>query len=599
MKQLERQIRSARRRLLLNLWLYAASVCLAVAAACFSFFVLTTRIFDVHEQVPLFWSALGLALTALSASVLWCYLARPSAEMAAARLDEAAGLRERISSGRYCLGAADPFAAAVVADAERISGAIRVRSHLRLSMPRPLPYTSLCVLLAALMFLVPPGWLKGAEATQAAQVRQEFDTTKVAVKRQLEALREAIPTSPELDELKEELNLVDPKAGGLIRKPEDIRHEASKKIDDLSDMVKHKQEKAEYGATKEMEKMLRGLKPLGPTESPTEKLSDALADGDFKAAKEEIQAIKEQLATLKSDDDKELAEKLGKQLEELAKQIDELAKDQKLAEKLEQAGVDPETAKRLLENLSKKDLEQIKKALEESGLSKEKIEQLAKQLQQKQQGGQMAKQLAQAMKKAGQAAGAGGTGDAAQGLSMAADQLSELEQLQQEMAQLDAAANALREAQSSLDKPCSHCKGTGQSGGGPCPACKGGGGMGPRGRGRGGLAPEEQTNMAFKVERTKVKTQQGAIIGQFFVEGEQVKGEVSKSFTEIVTAAEREASDRINRDRIPRQYQSAIKEYFSHVRETVPSAGDRVGPGEDAGAADSGGESKPGADDKD
>jgi len=88
-------------------------------------------------------------------------------------------------------------------------------------------------------------------------------------------------------------------------------------------------------------------------------------------------------------------------------------------------------------------------------------------------------------------------------------------------------------------------------------------------QGSGGLAPEESTDVDFKTEREKVKTTKGAIIGQFLVDGEQVKGEVSKEFVELMSSAEREASDRIKRDRIPRQYQKSVKSYFSNVQQSI------------------------------
>ncbi len=93
--------------------------------------------------------------------------------------------------------------------------------------------------------------------------------------------------------------------------------------------------------------------------------------------------------------------------------------------------------------------------------------------------------------------------------------------------------------------------------------------MGRLGQGRGGLAPEQQTDVGFKIERGKVHTGKGAIIGQFLFEGEQVKGDVSTSLSKIVSAAERDASDRINRDRIPRQYHKAIKNYFSNMQRSM------------------------------
>ena len=92
------------------------------------------------------------------------------------------------------------------------------------------------------------------------------------------------------------------------------------------------------------------------------------------------------------------------------------------------------------------------------------------------------------------------------------------------------------------------------------------------GQGRGGLAPEQQTKINFKPERGKVHTGKGAIIGQFLVDGEQLKGDVSGDLVDLVSAAERDASDRISRDRIPRQYQKAVKAYFSSVRRSLKEA---------------------------
>jgi len=91
-------------------------------------------------------------------------------------------------------------------------------------------------------------------------------------------------------------------------------------------------------------------------------------------------------------------------------------------------------------------------------------------------------------------------------------------------------------------------------------------------QGQGGLAQQQQTNVGFKVTRQKVKTGKGAIIGQFLVDGEQVKGEASHEFAEVVSAAEHDATDSVNRDRIPRQYQKAVKSYFSTVTKALEGA---------------------------
>lgn len=93
--------------------------------------------------------------------------------------------------------------------------------------------------------------------------------------------------------------------------------------------------------------------------------------------------------------------------------------------------------------------------------------------------------------------------------------------------------------------------------------------MGGLGRGRGGLASEEQTRVSFVKKRAKGHTGRGAIIGQYLVDGQQVKGEVGSSISEVVSAAERDAADAITRARIPRRYHKAVKDYFSDLQKQL------------------------------
>jgi hypothetical protein len=559
MTQLERQIDKARHRLWLNRWFHDASAAVAVAAAVFGLVVLVQRLFDA--AIPLFWIGVALGAVALIVSVVRTVVGREDRIRAAARLDQAAGLRERLSTGCFCVGDDDPFARAVVVDAERISGSLSARQHLPLRMPKPAGWSLVSVVGAALMFLISPGLLARSEATEAKEQAAQLEQTAVAVKRKMDAVRKMAETTPALQELKDHLDGRDLAPAEKLRKPADLRHQAMKKIDRLADAVKQKRASTEYEAAREMRKMMRGLKVPQSADTATQKLSKALAKGDFKTAKEEVNVLREQLATLKSEQDKELAAKLSKQLTDMAKQLEQLASDEKLAQKLEQAGIKKEDAERLLESLKKEDLDQLQKELEKQGLTPKQAQKMAQQMKRQQQAGGMAQQLAQALGQGAQA-GQGQSSNAVAGLSAAADQLSELELLQQEMNQLDAALADLQNARADLGQP-------GPPGGG---GQKPGPGMGQLGQGRGSLAPEEETAIGFKTERGEVKTGEGAIIGQFLFEGEQVKGDVSSSLTEIVSAAEHDASDRINRNRIPRQYHQAVKSYFSTMQRSIADA---------------------------
>ncbi len=115
------------------------------------------------------------------------------------------------------------------------------------------------------------------------------------------------------------------------------------------------------------------------------------------------------------------------------------------------------------------------------------------------------------------------------------------------------------------------------------------------GQGRGGRAESEQTDVAFKTERQKVHTGKGAIIGQFLFEGEQIPGEATSKLSELMSATEREASDLIDRDRVPRQYHKAIKAYFSNLKRDTGGK-DAGTDGDKSGSTEDATESKPSAD---
>lgn len=578
MTQLDQKIHVARRRLWLCIWLNVFFWLIAVAAAALAAVVLVQRLFDL--PLPLGAIVTLLGSLALAVSIGWSLAKRPTPARAAAALDQAAGLEERLSSGHYCRDTQEAFGQAVVADAERLSGSISPRRHIRLSMPEPVPWSILAVLVASLACLVPAGLLRHSEAQQAATQSEEVEQARAVVKKEMDAVRKMADTVPALADLSDELDGLDRKAGGRLERPADVRYEAVKRIDNLADAIKNKRDSRKYDAGTEMRKMLRGLEVPDSADASTQKLAKSLQAGDFKTAKEEIQSLREQLATLKHDEDKELVAKISRQLDDLAKQLEKLAKNEQLDQRLRQAGLEKKDLDRLLRNLKKEDIEQLKKTLQEKGLNQREIQKVVNQLQRRKTAGGMTQKLAQGLKQAAQSGTAGQTGDAAAGLSAAAEQLSELELLEQEMNQLDAALADLQNTRNAIDRPCPYCQGRG------CSRCQGGrGGMGRMGHGRGGLAPEEQTAVDFKTERGKVHTGKGAIIGQFLVEGEQIKGDVSRDVAEVIAAAEHDATDRINRSRLPRQYHQAVKAYFSSVRRSI-KGGDLTGEREDPSSMD-------------
>jgi hypothetical protein len=564
MSAIHEQVARARRRLWLATWLEVGCRVLCWAVTLLALAVLVARL--AGWSLPWGWLALGLAVVGLVVSLVWAGRTAPDETEAAARLDEAAGLRERVSSSLYCEASDDPFARAVHADAETRAGSLTVRQHLRLNWPTTTGWAVAAVVACAAMWLVPHGLLRGEQAQARVIEESQLVQTRVQIKKQLDGVKKLAQTNPALSDLKAELEQLDAEMLEEKQRPAQIRHEAIKKIDRIADAVREKRTDERFDKVTETKRMMRALEQPGGEKTPVQKLARNLAAGDFKTAKETIKQMKEQLATLKKKEDKEFVAKMQKQLDQLAKQMDSLANQEKLKKQLEQAGVSPEEAKRMLERLNKEDLDQIRQQLQKNGMTQQQISQFCKQCQKQQGAAKSMQQMSKAMKSAAAAAGDGQMGDAMSEMELAGEQLSELEQLEQEMNQLDSAMSELNQARGQCQGDGDgQGQGNGQGQGQGQGKQQQGGGMGRLGQGRGGLAQGSGGPVGFKVERGKVKTTKGRIVGQFLVDGEQVRGEATDEFVELITAAERVATDTVHRDRLPRQYQKSVKEYFSRL----------------------------------
>jgi hypothetical protein len=114
MTDLDRTVRLAQRRLWMNRWLRLLGWSATAAAGAYVLVALLNKLLSLTEH-PWFYpgAALGAAGVAMLISVVWLIATREDRPTAAAALDQAAGLKERISSGLYCAGSTDPFAQAV------------------------------------------------------------------------------------------------------------------------------------------------------------------------------------------------------------------------------------------------------------------------------------------------------------------------------------------------------------------------------------------------------------------------------------------------------------------------------------------------------
>jgi hypothetical protein len=577
MTALQRQVQRTQRRLWTNRWLHWGSWSATAALGAFAVVVLLAKMFDWAP--PWGWIGLGLLASAVTAATIGSLVRRPDDVTAAAALDQAAGLRERISSGLHCAASDDPYARAVVVDAEHVSQSVTVRKHIPLRAPKPVWYAGLGVVVAGILLSLPSGWFQSDEVLAQEKDREIVERRQVEVKKRIEQIRKdaksysTLASEQVMKDLVADLEKV---AQQPFDNPEARRHEAQKRIDRAADAIKKQQAGEKFDKVSEMKKMLRGIKTKGQADTPAQRLAQALAEGDFKAANEAVKTLQSQLASMKDSEKSEATQKMQEQIARLSKQLDQLSNNSQLQNKLKQAGLSKKDAERLAKKVEQGDTKELEKALKKSGMSQPQIDSLMSQIQKRAAACSACRNMSGALSQAAASLAQGQTGDAASNLQGAGGQLSEMEQLEQEMNELESALAGLQQGKDGLNS-CPACNGTGMVNGMPCSQCQGGGmkpgaGLGKLGRGRGGLAPEQPTNVAFKMERTKVYTGPGAIIGRFLIDGEQVKGEATKELVEVITAEERNATDAINRDRIPRQYQKSVKDYFARVQKVLGNA---------------------------
>lgn len=625
MSGLEREIKSAQRRLWLNRWLRLWGWSLLWCAGAWMLLIVADRVFAL--RIPMKWASGAAGGLSLVVSCAWFAVTREAKLTAARALDAAAGLRERVSTSLVLRASGadakldDPFARAVVADAEARLAGVCAKRLIRVRWSRSMTLGATMALAAALTLLLPEfDILKKNESRAQAEARlAALNRVRSAVAKPVTAMQQIADKQGD-EALKSQVAQLEQ---ALERDPnadaEAIRREAAKQLDKLQDALRKKTEEDRFRA---MEEIKQRLNRLGAPEDPkgeAAKLMERLAAGDFESARDQAKKLQEELAKRAKDgtSDPQKTKSLQKQLNELAEKLKKAAEDKHTEREMKNAGLTDEQVKKVLDVLAKKDRQQLEKLandlaeqLKNKGITEEQIKKMAQKAQQRLQAAQQCKNLGDQMSQAGRQLERGDTEAAASEMGEAAEMLSDLEQVEQAMNELDAQMSQLADARDELsqdgDNPgdgegegedqvgkCGSCHGTGfRKDGSLCGGCEGTGdgmasgkGKGKPGRGHGtGRRNEDNTgDVDFVNKKDKGKlTKSGKIIGQQFIQGEHLKGKSDVELMEVSRAAEVDAADAINKDRIPRAYRKGVKNYFDRLgqdlgqRDAHPT-GDRPG----------------------
>jgi uncharacterized phage infection (PIP) family protein YhgE len=315
------------------------------------------------------------------------------------------------------------------------------------------------------------------------------------------------------------------------------------KLNDIREQLQKRRE--EVGSAEALKKNLAGLEKLEA--GLAEKLGEALKQGDFDKAQQELDKLREQL---QSPDglSQEALEKMAEQLE-------------KLEQALREASDKHEAAKQALE-------QQMKQA--EAAGDLQQAAQLERKLAQLRAADSQMKdlqKLADALSQCQNCMKSGDSQSAQEALANLAAELSEMSSQSSELQELDQLLDSLSQSKSQMK--CSQCQGMG------CSACRNGGkplasdepGRG-LGEGRGeGERPEEETDADFFESRVREQMKQGETRYGGRVGGANRKGTTSADVQEAVLASLTEEPEPLENQALPRAQREHAREYFNKVRE--------------------------------
>jgi hypothetical protein len=553
MDSIHQQVSRAQRRLLMQRFLgilgWVLSASLLVGAAGYGTAKLWVLAVDPGAW---FWSWVGgAAVVGLATSLLAAYCTRRSSLEAAIEIDRRFGLQERLSS-TLALGdrvSASPAGQALLADASREASRIDVRDAFAIRAPWSLGLPLLPILLVfGLALLVPdasPHASRDAQAaTPAAEViRRETDKLKQQLEQRRAELAEA--QAQEIDEL---LRQLEKNVDELQAKEGLDQKRAMMQVNEMTRMVAEKRE--QFRGAEEIRKQFSQLKQI--QQGPADKLAQALKQGDFRSAQQQLEKLKEQLGS--GDMNEEQREELARQLQEM---------QQKLAE----ASRAFEDAKRELES----QIQQKMQAGDQQGANE-----LQKKLDQLNQMNRQMSLLDQMAAKLGECSQCLQQGDASQAASQLGQLTQSLDDLQQQLSQLQTLDSML-----DMLADCKQCLGDGEGSSlassampldsfdpGSFLSNQQGSGLGP-GQGY-GERPEDATETGLYDSQVAGQLQKGQSVVTGVADGPNLPGESQIGVREAILSAFRERSDPLADEQIPRDQRDHAKEYFQRFQPASP-----------------------------
>lgn len=552
MEEIKHQVAIARRRMVTRKFLTVVtwSMFAMLLIAVIGLAIPKIWVLNVNPEVWM-WSWIGGAIgVGFLVAIVWTYVIRNNPIEAAIEIDRRFHLKERVSSALSLApqDAESEIGQALVQDAVRRVERIDVREH----FPVSVNWRALLPLIpAAAIFLLCTGLIPDATPKKQAQAANSTALEKKRVEKSAKQLKERLARA---EKKAKEKGLTDTDAllkelqkgiDELANKGDVDRKKAMVKINNMAKDLKERRK--QLGGADKMREQLSGLKNM--QKGPADKVAQAMKDGDFQKALNEMKNLQEKVKSNKLTDEER---------KQLAEQLDQLQK--KLQEMVD--------AHQQAKNDLKKEIERRSKAgdMEGAGKLQRQLDQLNAMNDQMNQMQQMANSLSQCS----QCLRDGDTQNAASRMNELAQQLQDLQDQLDELETLSQVMDEIAMCKDMMN--CGMCNGEG------CQGCMGQWGQGGKGEEEGGMGlgegkgkgarPEERTDTSYYESQVRGDVGAGEAVRTGSAGGPNRSGRSFEDVKEQITSELSQDAEPLVDVRLPRKERDHTKEYFQRYNDS-------------------------------
>jgi hypothetical protein len=619
MSRLDDHVSAVRNRLALRLFVVALGWSSAIYALLVLLAVLADRVFLLRLPQPMLWLYSGAA-AAVVAALGYALHKRPDEHEAAIPIDQKLGLKEKISTALYIRTNKDPFAQAALRDAEETARivVVNMRQHFPLSFPRPVFATAALVIAAMLSSKLDPMNFFDRRATEDKRVAQQASVEQAhkTVERALASVSAMPPTVADQEAIRLAKAELQAMLAQPITDPAKATRTANRSLQDVNEAIKDQiKSSAKFAEAQNEAKMFRSMQKPVEGQGPVADAHRAIAEGKFTEAIEDLEKAIDNFEKM----DKADQQKAAQQMQQMAQQLQQMGQNnpqqqKQMQQQLQQMGMNQQQAQQAQQLMqqaaqgnqqAQQQLQQMaQQAMAQANPQQQQaMQQMMQQMQaqangqqQAQQMAQGAQQMAQAMQQAAQQQGQpqGGQqqnqqqqnqamGQAGQQMQQQLQQMAAAAQDAQQIAAAQAAAQAAQaQAQQAMNgnAPANNPgpQGAGGANWNPNANMQGnqnqqwGGEKNFAGPNQGGQAAgdrnyKDQAPFSVKQEISPSQDdEKGRILASNYIkDNNPIRGNSTESLKQVADRAQTEQTDEIDQERISRQAQHAVREYFKSM----------------------------------